>query len=130
MRRLVGHRNNELAVVRFHLTLEAAVRRVILEPVNCVHSTGILDNSYLHVDHVLQVNERIVDGNHFDLVLFDSRTRNETTDAAKTAIAPRCQLISHHPSTHPLMPMRGLLMLTIVDEKKRRVSEASSLGCK
>ncbi|MBG9499278.1 hypothetical protein ABE44_09205, partial [Bacillus thuringiensis] len=60
--------DDQLVSLNLDLTLEATVGRVILE----------------HVDHVLQVDERVVDGHDLHLLGGEGSSGHQTTDAAES----------------------------------------------
>ena len=61
--------DDELAILGGDVLLESSVSRVVLE----------------HVDHVLKVDEGVVDGNHLRILVQDGITEDNATDTAETA---------------------------------------------
>lgn len=65
---LAGELDNEFAIVGLDGSLELAVSGVVLEK----------------VDHVLEVDEWVVDSNQFDGILLNDGTGDQATDAAES----------------------------------------------
>ncbi len=86
---------NKFAVLSFDVTIKATVHCVVLN----------------HVNHVVKVNERIIDANDFECFrLLYSRTENETANAAKTVNAN----FNRHEKLPPVINCTMISYLTIL----------------